>query len=125
MKIKHIENCPICYKELRSTNINPIYGGHPRSQPVIFICCSPLAGDPLHYYTHTVNVDAPGWIDTQEFSIDLGNKYVLFYNNYTIPVSSIRSGKNLDALVIPMVLVPDFPKLESLRKKIRLSITFS
>jgi hypothetical protein len=125
MKVKHTNQCPICQKELKQDNINPVYGGHPRSQPLIFICCSPLADDPLHYYTHTVMSEAPEWIITQEFSIDLGTKYVLFQNNYDLELSSVRSNKEIDALAIPILLVPDFPQLESLRKKIRLSITFS
>jgi len=131
MKIQHTEICPICQQPLTKTEINRLYSiNHLQPSPPfaaadIFICCSPLASDPLHYYNHTVKKDESDWIIFQEFSVDLGSKYVLFRNDYTVDRSFIESDKEIAVLEIPVLLIPDFPKLESLKKKIRTSITFS
>lgn len=127
MKIQHTNFCPICRKELKQEEINPLFAqAYPGStRPgLIFICCSPLANDPLHYYVHTVKRDDPGLINFQEFTIDLGSKYVIFRNDYEGEKSAVKSNKDIAALMVPF-LVPDFPKLESLKKKIKLSIAFS
>lgn len=129
MKIHHTDHCPICRQTLKRDDVNPLYGNSSSSatssQFNIFICCSPLADDPLHYYTHTVETEEPSWIVSQEFSVDLGARYVLFSNHYKVDKSYVKSGKEISPLEIPALLVPDFPNLESLKKKIRMTIVFS
>ena len=126
MKVPHINYCPICHKDLEQEEINSIHSAFPYSGTLggNFICLSPLANDPLHYYAHIAEGAEPSWISFQEFTIDLGSKYVIFRNDYEGEKSSVKSNKDIEALSVPF-LTPDFPNLESLRKKIKLSITFS
>jgi hypothetical protein len=129
MKISQINICPICRQVLKKNNINPLYNINSqvplREVGDIFICCSPLANDPLHYYAHVVEKQEPYRIIFQEFSIDLGAKYVIFRNNYEVNKSFINSNRAKELLEIPILLIPDFPDLESLKKKIKLHLTFS
>lgn len=126
MKVKHIQSCPICGGELRQEQSNPLYQLQMRDSGQIFLCFSPLFNDPLHYYSHTVATDNSDWIISQEFSINIGSRYVMFYNDYQLDQSSIRSdARSAETLQIPILVIPDFPNLENLKRKIKLSITFS
>jgi len=143
MKVKHVNKCPICHQNLEQDKINPLYSNvHPSGwqQPCavarlfsgavqdvcqVFMCLSPLADNPLHYYSHVVMTTDPKWIISQEFSVDIGSRYVLFSNDYLNDKSTVKSNREAQPLDIPVLLIPDFPSLEGLVKKIKLSITFS
>ena len=90
-----------------------------------FFCLNPLAKDPLHYYSHIVDKSEPNRIAAHEIRIDLENKYVVLVNNYQIQRTYIRTDSNKAPLAVPVLLVPDFPDLVSLKKKIRTALTFT
>jgi len=71
-----------------------------------------------------VDKSEPNRIAAHEIRIDLGNRYVVLVNNYQIQKSFIRTDSSKIPLEAPL-LVPDFPYLESLKKKIRTVLTFS
>src|SRR5581483_8360840 len=113
MKVKHTQVCPICKNELAQDKLHQKFGKQDACQ--VFICFSPLADDPLHYYSHTIKDDGSDWIIFQEFSVDIGSRYVLFNNDYETDKSSIRSAIGQEALDIPVLLIPDFPSLDNLK----------
>lgn len=122
----HFYNCPICGKQCEveeEKGWNSVWRLHGPCQ--IFSCLSPLASDPLHSYNHVVLPDEPNQIAIQEFEVDLGYKSVLFTNDYRIQHSSIRNNRDAVPLELSFIIVPDFPSLTSLKKKIRTSLTFS
>jgi hypothetical protein len=126
MIISHILQCPICQGTLHQEVGNHLHvprGMHNTCR--VFICYSPLANLPLHYYSHVVSTADSNEIIFQEFSVDLDNRWIIFSNYYVLETSSIKFSKDGDPLIISVILFPDFPKLESLKSKIRLSITFS
>lgn len=119
-------NCPICGKACSSskdTGYNSSLGKSGRY--MLFFCFNPLVTDPLHYYNHIVDESIPNQIALQEFSLDLGNKTVLVCNNYQSEKTFIRTSKEASPLEVSMIIVPDFPELNSLKKKIRTSLVFS
>jgi len=115
MYILHISKCPICGEEL----VGSLQGTFQ-----VFTCYAPLAEQPLHYYSHTVAPYANG-IDSQEFSVKLKNKWIIFSNNYLTELSTIKfSTYTHEDMVTSFLLVPDFPSLENLKNKIRMTLTF-
>lgn len=128
MNVPHRRTCPICQQDLQESDSSPLYSmpaSASGSTYQLFLCLTPLASDPLHYYSHIVKNSDPFSIVFQEFAVDLGSRYVLFSNNYYEGKSLIKSTKDIEALEVPIVLVPDFPNLEGLKKKIKMSLTFS
>lgn len=120
------KHCPICKKECRVEAYEGYhYGYYAALQVQVFLCFNPLADDPLHYYNHIVASDDTLKIARQEFSLNLGNRYVIFINNYKEQTSSIKFHKNDNATLLPVMLMPDFPKLTSLKSKVRTIIVFS
>ena len=119
-------NCPICGK---TCDIDEMQGYNTvlRVQGTchVFNCYNPLATNPLHYYSHIVEKDKPEFIAYQEFSIDLGTQSVLFGINHIQQKSNIKTSKNMEPLELDFIIVPDFPSLEHLKKKIRTAIVFS
>jgi hypothetical protein len=67
----------------------------------------------------------PNKLAFHEFSLNLGNKSVLFSNNFLIQKSLIKNNKDSKPLELGFVIMPDFPNLDSLKKKVRTAITFS
>jgi hypothetical protein len=126
MNPHHTLQCPICQQPLLAEE-----GSRhrvPRGMQgacQAFICYNPLANLPLHYYSHVVVDSNLDLIIFQEFSVDLDNKWIIFANNYVDETSSIRSSKNVEPLDVPVLLLPDFPNLDSLKSKIRMSLVFS
>lgn len=90
-----------------------------------FICINPLTNNPLHYYNHIVDKSEPNRIAYQEFSVDIGSKYIMFAIDLVHQKSLIKNSINADALELDFVIPVDFPNLNSLKKKIRTAITFS
>ena len=125
MKIKHIHQCPICCKDLRQDKVSPLSTKGKQNACQVFICCEPLVEDPLHYYSHVVCDDEPDWIFQQEFSVNIGSRYVMFYNDYQIDRSWIKSNVRHTSFSMPALLIPDFPIMDTLKRKIKLAITFS
>jgi hypothetical protein len=125
LSVNKYSKCPICSKifvveETEGWRIKI----HGIAEARVFLCLNPLASDPLHYYTHIVDTSSPNQMAIQEFSLDLGNKSVLFSNDYVKKNSQIKFHKDGTPLVFPALLVPDFPKLVSLKNKVRTIITF-
>jgi hypothetical protein len=122
----HFYNCPICGKQCEVEEVtgwNSVYRVQGPCQ--VFSCIMPLASDPLHCYNHIVFRAEPNQIAFQEFEVDLGNKSVLFANDYRIQHSIIKNSRDAVPLELSFIIVPDFPSLSSLKKKIRTSLTFS
>lgn len=119
-------DCPICGQACRHEEVRG-YDTPLRVQGTCqtFLCYNPLATDPLHYYNHVVLDSAPTLVAYQEFSLNLGRKYVLFANNYKQNKTQIRNQRNEVPLELAFVVVPDFPSLESLKSKIRMAMVFS
>ena len=116
MYIPHISKCPICGEELV---------GSLQGSCQAFSCYTPLADQPLHYYSHTVAPYAANRIDSQEFSVKLKNKWIIFSNNYLTELSTIKfSTYTHQDMATSFLLVPDFPNLENLKNKIRMTLTF-
>src|SRR5271154_3609887 len=112
-------HCPICQGVLCNDNDGGQYSLEKYS------CYNPLASDPLHYYHHRVSQVDPDTLSYQEFSVNLGHRYIIFTNNYSMDTSSIKSAKGSEPLVIPILLMPDFPSLEILKNKIKMALVFS
>lgn len=122
----HFYNCPLCGMDCRvednDKDFNVLLNRNCRTQQ--FFCLNPLAGEPLHYYSHIVDKSEPNRIAAHEIRVDLENRYVVLVNNYQIQRSFIRTDSSKYPLQAPL-LVPDFPHLISLRKKIRTALTFT
>jgi transcription elongation factor Elf1 len=123
----HFYNCPLCGMDCRvedsPRDFNLLLNKNCAIQQ--FFCLNPLAKDPLHYYSHIVDKSEPNRIAAHEIRIDLGNRYVVLVNNYQIQRTYLRTASNKRPLEVPVLLVPDFPHLDSLRKKIRTALTFT
>ena len=121
----HYFNCPICGQVCREETQDGWNSSIRVSGKVTnFLCYNPLAQDPLHYYSHIVNNSEPNKIAYQEFSVDLGKRSVIFAINCNSQVSIIKDNSDAEPLELNFVIVPDFPSLYSLKKKIRTAITF-
>ena len=119
-------DCPICGHACRTEESRGMNTPLAVQGPCqVFLCHTPLATEPLHYYNHIVDKAAGDFIAYQEFSIDIGDKYVLFAINYKRVKTLIRNQKNDKPLELDFILYPDFPKLTSLSKKIRTAMVFS
>lgn len=118
--------CPICGKTCGVDEVSG-YNTVLRVQGTcrVFYCYNPLASDPLHYYSHIVELDKPEVIAYQEFSLDLGTKSVLFAINHLQQKSTVKNARDASPLELDFVIAPDFPKLDHLKKKIRTAIVFS
>jgi len=122
----HYYNCPICGQACLEEKIDgwrTVLKTQGACQQ--FICINPLANNPLHYYDHLVDEATPNRIAYQEFSIDIGSKYIMFALDLVHQKTLIKNSVNADALELDFIIVPDFPTLGSLKKKIRTAITFS
>lgn len=122
----HFYNCPICGMQCRveeERGFNYVLRMQGSFQQ--FLCINPLAADPLHYYSHMVDKSEPNTIIYQEFSLDLGNRSILFANNYVLQKTMIKNSHDSKPLELSLIIPPDFPYLTSLRKKVRTAITFS
>ena len=118
--------CPICCHEFKKeTGRGYNYDFHAANNVEVFLCLNPIASDPLHSYSHIIDTNNPDQIAYQEFAVDLGNKYVLFANNYQLQTSFIKNNKHSDPLLFPVILMPDFPSLAALKNKIKTVIVFS
>lgn len=123
---EHFYNCPICgaacdHDEAEGYNTPT----HAQGKCDVFLCVNPLANRPLHYYSHIVEKAEPTVISYQEFTIDLGSKYIMFGLDLVRQKTIIKNSKRDKGLELDFVLNPDFPSLLSLVKKIRTTITFS
>jgi hypothetical protein len=116
-KVQHI--CPICHQECDLKDI------HTNGRPGVnnFLCYAPLANEPLHYYSYSVVVPQ-NIATTEEFSLDLGNKAVIFAIDFQKKTTAIKSKYLTLPLSFDFIIVPDFPNLISLKKKVRTLITF-
>lgn len=122
----HFCNCPICGKEcIRDEAEGYNTPAYAQGKCDVFLCINPLAKLPLHYYTHVVDKTTPNIISYQEFTIDIGNKYVVFALDLVGQKTIIKDSKRDKGLELNLIISPDFPKLSSLVKKIRTAITFS
>lgn len=119
-------DCPICGK---TCEVDEVPGwktlARVNGRCQVYNCYNPLATNPLHYYSHTVDKDNPEFIIYQEFSLDLGTKSILFGSDFHRQKSTIKSVRDVEALELDFIIVPDFPNLESLKKKVRTAITFA
>lgn len=122
----HFYNCPICGQKCREEEErghNTVLRSAKKVQ--IFLCYNPLVTDPLHYYSHLVDKSAPNSIAYQEFSVNLGSKHIVFANDFQRQKAIIKNSSDSQPLELDFVIVPDFPFLVSLKKKVRTAITFS
>lgn len=120
-KPRHKPNCPICGQKLEVTVEQVTAGLQGPCQE--FLCYHPLANDPLHYYSHKV-WNGRKRIVYQEFEVNMGNRPIIFVNNFENQTSCVRIDKDKKPLEIPLILRPDFPTLEGLKNKIRMAIVF-
>ena len=118
-------NCPICGQvcSIEEVDGSRIFQRQGMCQQ--FLCINPLAENPLHYYLHLVENSEPSRIAFQEFSVDLGKKYILLAFDLVLQKTLIRDSKHGQPLALDFVIVPDFPALESFKKKIRTVLVFS
>jgi hypothetical protein len=123
---KQYKVCPICAQILRKEEGRGYtYDFHSAQNVKVALCFNPLASDPLHSYCHIIDTSAPDKIAYQEFALDLGNKYVLFANNYQAQTSSIKNNKHGTPFPLPFIVMPNFSDLTSLKNKIRTVLVFS
>lgn len=119
-------NCPICGV---LCTVHKVEGFHAllnkSGRFTEFFHFDALATDPLHYYTHIVDESAPTIIACQEFAIDVGTKVLLVANDYQQQKTFIRTSRYTKPLEVPMIIIPDFPDLEILKRKVRTSLVFS
>jgi len=118
-------NCPICGNvcEFKTeTGYNRVL--HMQGPCQVFLCYHPLVTDPLHYYSHIVQRSDLNVIAYQEFSLDLGNKHIMFANNFESQKAIIKSAHDSNPLEVPFIVEPDFPYLTSLKKRVRTIMTF-
>lgn len=123
---EHFYNCSICGNECNAAETEGYNTPtHAQGKCVVFCCITPLANNPLHYYSHVV-VDAdPNMIAYQEFSVDIGSKYIMLALNLVNQKTLIKNTKRDNGLSLDFIISPDFPGLHSFIKKIRTVITFS
>ncbi len=123
---EQFNNCPICGQ---TCSIEEVEGYRTSLQRQglcqQFLCINPLADNPLHYYLHLVEHSEPTRISSQGFSLEVGNKYYLINLDLMQQKTLIKNSQHGQPLVLDFIIVPDFPALESLKKKIRTAITFS
>ena len=120
-------NCPICSATLNYFNKNkhcPILGrflNHLEAS-----CINPSVNDPLHYYNCIMgdDIEFPVLL-AEEFTVNLGDRYVMMINNYETDKTFIKTSRITSALELNFLIQPDFPKLISTKKKISLSLVFS
>ncbi|MFA6609036.1 MAG: hypothetical protein WCT07_03980 [Candidatus Paceibacterota bacterium] len=125
-----INTCPVCGNELFVEITNNPVGILKRSisngtSLISATCFHPNSKDPLHYYGNFSDAKYPDVVLFDEFSINIGNKYVMFSNVYMENRSLIWSKEGSDSIGLPFIIEPDYPNLTSLKKKVRLSITFA
>jgi hypothetical protein len=116
-------HCPICQGVLCFDNDGRLSNPSPTGEKLY--CYNPLASEPLHYYHQQVSPIDPDTLSYQEFTVNLGHRYVIFANHYTLNTSFVKSARGADALIIPVLLMPDFPSLENLKNKIKMAMVFS
>lgn len=122
----HTGKCPVCNGKTYSGTEQTYHRRHYNQKVCqVFLCYNPLASNPFHYYAGTVLESDPEHLVVEEFSVDLGSKPIIFTNHYQEGKCFIRLDKDKEALELPILMVPDFPELTSLKKKIRTAITFS
>lgn len=120
-----MNNCPICSTKLHYTRKNAYCALLGRSlSHVDARCIKPSVNDPLHYYTCIASENIEP-ILVEEFTIDLGDRYVMIINNYEKHKTIIKTSQNTSPLELNFLIQPDFPKLISTKKKISLSLVFS
>jgi len=130
LKSNELTNCPICGNEFKTKSLRrhdvSQWGTFPVSDDYFqYSCHNPTIDNPLHYYSHITGVIDYNQLFIQEFSLELDTKFVLVINNFVSKQTWIKNGKLLNALKMNFILVPDFPKCESLKKKVKTSIIFS
>ena len=133
MKVSsNLQSCPICGQKLQRLQIGDKIKAPPGFFGLVFphfvmtsFCYNPTKLDPLHYYGHHTDSLVPDFIGIQEFSIDLGHRNVLFGNDYVSGISIIKSSTTTKPLELSFLLVPDFPDLTVLRRRIKTSIVFA
>lgn len=117
--------CPICGC-ICDSRTEQIYsyslGRHESCQ--IFLCYGSLAPTNNHYYSHMVSSDAPDKILSQEFSIDMEHDYISFNNDYRFNKSYIYTSHSPEPIELDTILVPDFPDLKLLSKRIKTILVF-
>ena len=123
MKIRNTNNCPICQGVL-TLDADPPRRTSMQGTCQSYDCYTPLDNMPLHYYSHMVRPAKPNKIISQEFSIDLGSRWVILTIDYSAKKTYIKSSHNTEALAISVVLAPDFPDMENLKNKIRMALVF-
>ena len=122
-KPKHKADCPICGRELEEGIEHVTAALQTPCQE--FSCYHPLVNDPLHYYSHKVWRGGRKRIVYQEFEVNMGNRPIIFVNNFENQTSHVRIDKDKKPLEIPLILRPDFPTLEGLKSKIRMALVFT
>jgi len=122
-KPRHKPNCPICGQKLETVEEQVTAGLQGPCQE--FLCYNPLVNDPLHYYSHKVWRSGRKRIAYQEFEVNMGNRPIIFVNNFENQTSSVKIDKDKKPLEIPLILRPDFPTLEGLKSKIRMALVFT
>lgn len=125
-----INICPVCgNKLLIEKTYNPVgllkRSYINRTLLVSATCFHTNPDDPLHYYGNFSDAKYPSVVLFDEFSINIGNKYVMFSNVYSENRSLIWSREGSKSIGLPFIIEPDYPNLTSLKKKVRSSITFS
>ncbi len=126
--------CPVCNNKLFIEEARDGVGFLKRYFPgnkLILISAThfhPSSKDPLHYYGYFSDKLNPDVVLFDEFSINIGNKYVMFSNVYLENRSLIwtrEANTESRSLGLPFIIEPDYPKLTRLKKKVKLSLTFA
>lgn len=125
--------CPVCgntlFIEKRISGVGMLRRSFTNKTLLVSATCfHPTLKDPLHYYGYFSDANDPYVVLFDEFSINIGNKYVMFSNVYSENRSLIwtkESGNESRSLGLPFIIEPDYPKLTKLKKKVKLSLTFA
>lgn len=122
-------SCPICYENLikeSTSSISRINFHNTRDKYVSNFCVAATKSDPLHYYNQVSFEDNVNKIIFQEFSINLGSKYILYANYIDMNNSKSYIKRNIDdkEFELPIQILPDFPDLVLFKKRIITTITF-
>lgn len=119
-------NCPICGRACIEEEVDAL-GTFLRKQGVCqyFLCYNPLGDQPHHYYNHFVDKADPYKIARQTFSIEVDNQLYICILDLLNQKTLISNGTETLPLEVNQVIVPDFPDLHYLVKKIRTIKTFS
>ena len=118
-------DCPICNRQLRSEP-------DPQSVYQVFFCFNPLANETRdHYYSHTISWTEPHALLMQEFNVYVEDKLITCSLNFTRQTTTLYQHQHIENMrsirpsVLSFMLVPDFPDMAYIKRKIATAMVCS